>query len=38
MKGHIQRWCPFTDEQIEEMRRAGKIPTERRSSERKQEN
>ena len=28
-KGHIARWCPFTDEQIEEMRAAGRIPAAR---------
>ena len=26
MKGHVARWCPFTDEQIKDMKREGKIP------------
>ena len=32
MKGHVMRWCPFTDEQIAEIRRAGKIPAEQRAA------
>ena len=35
-KGHIARWCPFTDEEIEEMRAAGKIPVSRYPAERSQ--
>ena len=34
-KGHLARWCPFSDEQLKEMRRAGQIPAEK---ETKQEN
>ena len=25
-KGHISRWCPFTDAQMEQMRRNGELP------------
>ena len=32
MKGHVSRWCPFTNDQIEEMKKAGKIPTTEPSS------
>ena len=28
MKGHLARWCPFTDEEIAKMKKEGRIPAQ----------